>query len=404
MNYKKKICFVNGSTTGSTGAIVNLLARKANESGYSCLFLSRGQKSPNYTGQYINVLPHRLSYCFSRLPTLLFDGDGFHSRHATYIAIKAMSRFLPRILHIHNPHGSFTNFQMLVNYAKANSLKVIWTLHDTWGVTGRCACPFSCDSWKIGCPSCTHHSFYPRVIFSKSDKFYKLKHDSIQKLIGIGAIFVSPSVWLLNLFKESYPTADVRLIRNGIEHSIFKLDGSKNIEVMKFANGRKIIGGTSLSEGKGGPYFDEISKFLDPSKYCVVVTGCRQSEIVSKNLMHLKSLRSKQEMASFYRSLEILLSPTQNDNFPTTHLESISCGTPVLTFNVGGAAEMIISGINGYAVSLNDKSALIGRLKEMLNRTWDRQKVSLSQPLSSNEMSSQYITLYENVCSDLVIR
>ena len=394
---EKKICYLNSSTTGSTGVIVNSLARAAATHGYESMFLSRGTKNPNYLGEYTNILPHRFSYLFSRTPTFLIDGDGFRSKNATKLALGAIDAFKPQIIHIHNPHGSIINIQSIFKYAKSNGIKIIWTLHDAWTVTGRCGYPFFCKGWKTGCKTCPNHAFYPRVFFSQSKKFFRLKHDLIDLLITSQAIFVSPSMWLVNFFRSSYPNADVRLIRNGIDISIFKPDGGQNDQILKFASGRKVIGGTSLSAGKGGFYFEELSKHLDPKKYCIVVVGCPESKIVSTTLMNLKSLSSREEMASFYRTIWVLLSPTQNDNFPTTHLESISCGAPVLTFNVGGASEMIEQGVNGYSVSLNDKEALFKKLSEMLDRDWDRKIVSSSQTLTSNRMSDEYVNTYDQM-------
>ena len=35
------------------------------------------------------------------------------------------------------------------------------------------------------------------------------------------------------------------------------------------------------------------------------------------------------------------MNPTLEDNFPTTNLEAMACGTPVITFNTGGSPESI---------------------------------------------------------------
>ena len=397
MAQKNNICFINSTTIGSTGTIVNDLARSTSEAGYNNLFLSHGPRRIDYVGSYVDILPHRFSYLFSRGPTFLFDGDGFRSTKSTSVAIKEINKFSPRIIHIHNAHGSFINIKKIIDCAEQKRIRIVWTLHDAWTITGRCGYPFSCDCWKSGCLICKYRNFYPRVIFSNSKKYFDVKHTLINSLIKAGCVFISPSEWLLNLFKDSYPNADARLIRNGIDVTIFCQNGKQNYDVLKFAHGRKVVGGTSLSEGKGGFYFERIAKRLDPKEYCVVVVGCHQNEVVSSNFLRLKSLKSREDMAGFYRSISVLLSPTQNDNFPTTHLESISCGTPVLTFNVGGASEMIKQGVNGYSVSLNDENALYTKLLLMLRETWNSGAVSSTQELVSDGMSQKYLELYDSL-------
>lgn len=395
MEKERKICFINGSATGSTGNIVSNLSKAATEAGYKCLFISRNPEKSFFSGDLVNVLPHAYSYFESRLPTFLFDGDGFRSNHATKIASSAIKSFKPSIVHIHNAHGSYINIRKVANFLISLKTKIIWTLHDQWSVTGRCGYPFECQKWKNGCEHCAFPNNYPRVIFSQSKKFYEKKRNLFQKLINAQTIFVSPSQWLLDVFLSCYPSAHAKLIRNGVDFTIFNPKGAKNSDVARFAGSRKIVGGTSLSYSKGGPYFKKIADYLDPNKYCVVVAGAAKTNLVSRNLLYLKKLSSQQEMSDFYRSIDILVSPTQSDNFPTAHLESLSCGTPVLTFKTGGAAEMIQEGINGRAVPLNDEKALLKTLCEMIAIPWDRQAVSLTQVYSGSKMTAEYTDLYE---------
>lgn len=396
MDLQRRICFINGSGTGSTGSIVNVISKSASKYGFSSLFVAHSSPKSDFEGQFINALPHKCSYLFSRIPTYLFDGDGFRSNIATERVLKSVRSFKPGILHIHNPHSSFININTIVDYALDNSVKIIWTLHDAWTLTGRCGTPFSCQQWKTGCKVCMHKDFYPKVLFSQSNYFYKQKHCLINRMIEAGSTFVSPSKWLQNLFIHSYPKADVSIIRNGIDKSVFTPIGDVCQKILQFSKCRKIIGGTSLSPSKGGFYFEKLAAALDPDRYCVVAIGAEKENEVSKNYLQMRALPSKKEMAAFYRSINTLVSPTQSDNFPTTHLESISCGTPVLTFDVGGASEMIRQGINGFSIALNDEKMLISTAIAMLNKKWDRQIVSSTQENSSDEMAKNYIRLYES--------
>lgn len=397
MHFQHRICFINGSGTGSTGNIVNDISNKASKSGFISLFIEHSTPSCKFNGESVNILPHKYSYLFSRIPTYLFDGDGFRSKAATKRALNSICSFKPDIFHIHNPHSSFINIKAVIDHALNNSVKVVWTLHDAWTISGRCGYPLSCTGWKEGCPACGHKDFYPKVLFSRSAHYYEQKHTIVNCLIDAHAIFVSPSKWLQAFFLRSYPNADVRLIRNGVDISVFTCFGAKNEEVLHFARGRKVVGGTSLSTIKGGTYFEKMASALDQEKYCVVVVGAKKKKKVSNNYLQLQSLSSRNDMAAFYRSIDVLASPTQNDNFPTTHLESISCGTPVITFDVGGAAEMIQQGINGLSVPLNDINRLISATIEVLKMNCDRFLISSTQRLSSEGMSESYVHLYEEM-------
>jgi len=42
-----------------------------------------------------------------------------------------------------------------------------------------------------------------------------------------------------------------------------------------------------------------------------------------------------------YNAADIFVNPTLEDNFPTTNLEALACGTPVVTFDTGGSPESV---------------------------------------------------------------
>jgi glycosyltransferase involved in cell wall biosynthesis len=47
------------------------------------------------------------------------------------------------------------------------------------------------------------------------------------------------------------------------------------------------------------------------------------------------------ELAAIYNVADIFLNPTYQDNFPTTNIEALACGTPVVTYRTGGSPEAL---------------------------------------------------------------
>ena len=47
------------------------------------------------------------------------------------------------------------------------------------------------------------------------------------------------------------------------------------------------------------------------------------------------------ELAMWYNLANVFINPTYQDNFPTTNIEALACGTPVITYNTGGSPEAI---------------------------------------------------------------
>lgn len=393
-----KVCFVNIDPFGSTGWITANLSKGVHACGGTSLLITRSGTNPEFAGPTFDVHSTDISYKLSRTLTKLFDGDGFRNLHKTKIAIRKIEEFAPDILHIHNLHGSFLNMNALLDYAFAKNIPVIWTLHDEWLITGRCGCFFDCDRWKIdGCRKCYHKNYYPSVIFSKAHKQFAEKKSYIRSHANIS--FVSPSQWLSGEFKSIYPDASVSLIPNGIDTSIFKPSKRKRQDIESMAGGRVCLGGatSNLSEGKGMSYFYRLSQMIPPTKFAVFVIGSDKTKRISNNLYLLKRANSPSEMSDFYNNIDIFINPTQSDNFPTTNVESICCGTPVLSFEVGGATEMIQDGINGFSVQRNNVRDLMCKINKVLQKRLVRSEISFSgKKYSLENFTSSYIAIYRD--------
>ena len=50
------------------------------------------------------------------------------------------------------------------------------------------------------------------------------------------------------------------------------------------------------------------------------------------------------ELAEYYSAADVFINTTLEDNFPTTNIEALACGTPVVTFNTGGSIESVVDG------------------------------------------------------------
>ena len=111
---------------------------------------------------------------------------------------------------------------MLFKYLKKKDIPVIWTLHDNWAFTGRCA-QFRCEKWKTGCGNCPHLDYYPKSLFlDNTNTVWKVReklYNSLKKLT-----IVTPSKWLAGLVKESFlkNNHNIRVINNGINLDLFK--------------------------------------------------------------------------------------------------------------------------------------------------------------------------------------
>ena len=97
--------------------------------------------------------------------------------------------------------------------------------------------------------------------------------------------------------------------------------------------------------------------------YQVVIIGAseNQKKELSEKIMVIPRTNNVQELAEWYSVATIFVNPTLEDNYPTTNLEAISCGTPVVTFDTGGSAES--ARIFGKVVEKGNIETLLNAIK-----------------------------------------
>jgi len=211
---------------------------------------------------------------------------------------------------------------------------------------------------------------------------------------------VTPSRWLAGLAKESflgeYP---IKTINNGIDLSVFKPTESDFRQKYGCKN-KKVLLGVSFAWGvrKGLDVLIKLSERLDPDKYQIVLVGT--DENVDKQLpdgiISIHSTHNQKELAEIYSAADLFVNPTREENYPTVNMESIACGTPVLTFRTGGSPE-IVDERSGYVVDcddIDDMEREIVRICEEMPYTLDT-CLERAKSFDMHERFKEYVELYE---------
>jgi len=70
-------------------------------------------------------------------------------------------------------------------------------------------------------------------------------------------------------------------------------------------------------------------------------------------------------LAEYYSLADVFVLPSLAENYATTALESMACGTPVVGFEVGGIPEQL-SGGRGIVVKPGDQQAFTAAVEKVL--------------------------------------
>jgi glycosyltransferase involved in cell wall biosynthesis len=86
-----------------------------------------------------------------------------------------------------------------------------------------------------------------------------------------------------------------------------------------------------------------------------VLVGLSKEQIstLPANIIGIEHTNSVAELVNLYSAAYVFVNATYEDNYPTTNLEAIACGTPVITYDTGGSPESA----EEFGIVLKNKSA-----------------------------------------------
>lgn len=397
-------------TGGSTGKIVYELKEASQKIGYDA-FVAYGYGYNPKMEHDIYRIENKFELTLSKLKTRLLAKHGFYNIRETKRLIKWLEEVNPDVIHMHNLHNHYLNVELLFEYIKKRKIPVVWTLHDCWSFTGWCAYfdYTNCDRWKTLCKNCPNKHEYPFTWFfdRSSLNYIKKKHifNGVENLT-----IVTPSKWLSNLVKQSYlQNYKVRVIQNGVDLDIFKPTDSDFRK--KYDIGNKIIVlalAMNMSKRKGIDYILQLANKLDQEKFVLIAVGVDESQKKSfnKNIICIGRTSNQTELAAIYSAADVFINPTLEDNFPTTNLESLACGTPVVTFSTGGSPESVDS-YTGEVVekgNLEDLYEAVLRVAHKGKEFYRDNCIKKVERYYSKEIYTQkYLELYKEIANGVGI-
>ena len=374
-------------------------ARKQGHEVYTCCPKSRSNLKKKVDHQILigNIFSRNLHIKLAKLTGY----NGCFSILSTWNCLRKIKKISPDLIHLHNLHNCYINLPMLFKFIKKYNIRVIWTLHDCWSFTGQCPhfTLAKCEKWKIGCYECQSYREYPQSRVDKTQKMWKLKK---KWFTGINNMtIVTPSQWLADLVKQSFlKDYPVQVINNGIDLETFKPISSDFRQRYNISESQYVLLGVAFGWGKrkGLDVFVELSKRLDDKQYKIVLVGTDYSvdKMLPKNIISIHRTQNQTELAEIYSVADLFVNPTREENYPTVNMESIACGTPVLTFRTGGSSE-ILDDKTGYVVDADDIDDLEKQIVCICTKQVFSEDDCLERAMkfANNIKFQEYINLYK---------
>lgn len=382
----------------STGRICTDLAQALEAQGHTVKIAYGRETVPVQDSRYAVRIGSDLGVKLHGFKARAFDASGFGSRIATARFLDWVREYDPDVIHLHNLHGYYLHVGLFFDYLRTCGKRILWTLHDCWAFTGHAAyCELAnCEKWKTGCSRCPKDWDYPKSFTDRASRNYARKKALFTGIPNLE--LVTPSQWLADLCEESFlKEYPVSVIHNGINTDIFRpSDGTALRSSLGLTGKRVILGVAALWEKrKGLDDFAALSGMLSERERIVLIgLSEEQKQGLPPAILGLPRTNSAQELAALYAMADVYANPTYEDNYPTTNLEAIACGTPVVTYATGGSPES--AGLFGLTVPKGDLTAFAAAISSavLLRDSFDP---TVYNSFSCEAAVRSYLCLYNHL-------
>lgn len=293
---------------------------------------------------------------------------------------------------------------------------VVWTLHDLEPLTGGCHFPADCEGYVDNCADC------PQLVRDPFRVTATTLRDKKTLWAGGRPTFVAPSRYMAECARRSavaqHAGASIVHIPYGIDVELFR---PRSKAAARRALGVPVdglfvlCGSNHNSEKRKGTRFlnrvlvaAKARSQLDPSKLKLLTVGEPKLDLHDLDGIDVIQLGrvSVDVMPSVFAAADVFLHPSVEDNFPLMLLESLSCGTPAIAFDIGGVADIVQDEVCGRLAAAGDELAMAAALsslvrdRERLQRMSERARAHIEEHFSDISIARRHAELYDDVAKN----
>ncbi|MCP9901171.1 glycosyltransferase [Cyanobium sp. Cruz CV13-4-11] len=301
------------------------------------------------------LLGHLTSRLASRLQCQKATSPGLENYN--YPGSRDLLRLMsprPDVVHCHNLHGDYFDLRYLPKLSAR--VPTLLTLHDAWLLGGHCAHSFGCDRWTTGCGSCPDLTIPPAIPVDRTAENWRRKRDIFSR----SRLFITtPSRWMMEKVGRSILSmglVDSHVIPNGVDLETYHPAegrlaarrelglGLDDFVVVFAANGVRDNVWKDMATLRRA--LDFASRALSGQvrvRFLALGESAPAERVGEATLEFVPYVSDSAQVARYFRAASVYAHAAKADTFPTTILEALACGTPIIATAVGGIPEQVRS-------------------------------------------------------------
>ena len=329
------------------------------------------------------------------------------------------------ILHLHWVNQRFLDLRELKKINKP----IVWTLHDSWPFCGVCHYFLDCTRYQSHCGDC------PMLHSNKEkDLAYYVVEKKMRVYRGLNMHIVTPSHWLGECAKKSalFGQFPVTVIPNCLDTDMYRpLSADELKQYLAFAivqhpllraaecAVREKAAKPIILYGAMNAATDRIKGFI--SLLCalqwldnqgfeanLLVFGASESDLPMEfkhiSVHFVGYVLDTNFLVSLYNLADVMVVPSLTENLSCTIMESLSCGTPVCCFDIGGNSDMVEHQVNGYLAKEKDSEDLALGIRWCITHNKDKllsykARKKVIENYKIDKIGMQYAELYYKIKS-----
>jgi glycosyltransferase involved in cell wall biosynthesis len=382
----------------------------------SCMFVARksgDHQSINGPDTAVGKVASRIAGHLDAMPKRRFTK---HSKTPFSVArlglpnlLQAIDEFDPDIVHLHWINGGFVTPRMIARINRP----IVWSLHDMWPFTGGCHYNNEgCTRYQTACGSCPvlgshRESDLSRRIWKRKRRAYS----NIEDLTIVGL-----SHWLANEARNSslFQGRPVVNLPNPIDTTVFRpVDRHVARKLWNLPQDAKVVlfGAMSATSDrrKGYDLLIDALQLIDDDDVHLCVFGATSGEsdqLAGLPVHFVGRLHDDVSLVTLYSAADVMVVPSRQENLSNAIMESMSCGTPVIAFDIGGNGDMIDHQTNGFLARPYESSDLAEGIRWALaeqekgNSMCEAAREKTVESFAYPAVVRQYEDLYKQILAD----